>query len=89
MVLVFVPIIGIKLGNARSWLDLGFTTLQPSEPLKLIFVLYLASWLAARMEKTKKDFSKTLAAFSAIIGIITLLLIFQPDVGTLGIIVVT
>ncbi len=89
MVLVFVPIIGIKLGTARSWLNLGFTTFQPSEPLKLTFILYLASWLASRAEKTKKEFLTTLIAFLTIIGIITLLLVLQPDVGTLGIIVIT
>lgn len=90
MVLVFVPVIGMKFGNARSWINVfGFTTFQPSEPLKLVFILYLASWLAARTEKTKKDFSTTLIAFSAIIGIVIALLIFQPDVGTLGIIVIT
>ena len=89
MVLVFVPGIGMKLGNAQSWLNLRITSFQPSEPLKLIFILYLALWLAARAERTKKDFSATLVAFLAILGIITLLLALQPDVGTLGIIVIT
>jgi len=89
MVLVFVPGIGMKLGNAQSWLNLRFTSFQPSEPLKLIFILYLASWLAARTGKTKNEFSGTLAAFMAIIGIITLLLALQPDIGTLGVIVAT
>ncbi|MFH1423721.1 MAG: putative lipid II flippase FtsW [Candidatus Nealsonbacteria bacterium] len=89
MVLVFVPVIGIKLGNAKSWLNLGFTTFQPAESLKLIFILYLASLLSAQTERTKKEFTKTLAAFLAIIGTITLLLFFQPDVGTLGIIMTT
>lgn len=89
MVLVFVPGIGMKLGNARSWLKLGFTSLQPSEPLKLIFILYLASWLATRAGKDKREFSTTLVAFIAILGVITLLLAFQPDIGTLGIIIAT
>lgn len=89
MVLVFVPGIGMKLGNAQSWLNLRFTSFQPSEPLKLIFILYLASWLAARTEKTKKEFSITLLAFLALLGVITLLLALQPDVGTLGIIALT
>ncbi len=89
MVLVFVPGIGIKLGNAQSWLNLRFTSFQPSEPLKLIFILYLASWLAARTGKTKNEFSTTLMAFLAILGVITLLLALQPDIGTLGIIMMT
>jgi len=87
MVLVFVPGIGIELGSARSWLNLGFTSFQPSEPLKLIFILYLASWLATRTGKAKNEFSATLIAFLAILGLITVLLVLQPDVGTLGIIV--
>ncbi|OGZ22343.1 MAG: cell division protein FtsW [Candidatus Nealsonbacteria bacterium RIFCSPLOWO2_01_FULL_43_36] len=89
MVLVFVPGIGIKLGSARSWLNLGVTSFQPSELLKLVFILYLASWLATRAEKNKNEFSATLIAFIAIIGVIILLLSFQPDVGTLGIIIAT
>jgi len=89
MALVFVPVIGLQLGNAKSWLNLGFTTFQPSEPLKLIFILYAASWLAARARKTKNEFSATLLAFLAILGVITLLLAFQPDIGTLGIITIT
>ncbi|MFH1575744.1 MAG: putative lipid II flippase FtsW [Candidatus Nealsonbacteria bacterium] len=89
MVLVFVPGIGIKLGNAQSWLNLRFTSFQPSESLKLIFILYLASWLATRAEKNKKEFSATLMAFLAILGVITLLLAMQPDIGTLGIIIAT
>lgn len=87
MVLVFVPGIGIELSNAHSWLNLGFTSFQPSELLKLTFILYLASWLAARATKTKNEFSKTLIAFLAILGVIAILLALQPDVGTLGIIV--
>ena len=89
MILVFVPGIGIKLGSARSWLNLGVTSFQPSELLKLVFILYLASWLATRAEKNKNEFSATLIAFIAIIGVIILLLSFQPDVGTLGIIIAT
>lgn len=89
MILVFVPGIGIKLGSAQSWLNLGFTSFQPSELLKLAFILYLASWLAARAEKNKNEFSATFIGFLAILGVITLLLALQPDIGTLGIILAT
>jgi len=89
MVLVFVPVIGLNLGGASSWINLGITSFQPSELLKLTFILYLAAWLSVRMEKSKKETSATLIAFAAILLVITLLLIFQPDVGTLGILVLT
>lgn len=94
--MVFLPKIGMTLGGASRWLAIGPFTFQPSELLKLTFITYLASWLASRMPQKKiaenhkrKDFSKTLIAFLIVIGIVSLFLIFQPDVSTLGIIILT
>jgi len=86
MALVFFPKIGITLGGASRWINLGFASFQPSEFLKLTFILYLAVWLPSLMEKTKKNLSKNLAAFLTVLGLIAVLLIFQPDISTLGII---
>lgn len=80
LLLVFLPGIGVETKGASRWLNLGFVSFQPSEFLKLTFVLYLASFLT-----TKKNF----LAFLAIIGLIGLLLKFQPDISTLGIIGIT
>jgi len=88
LILVFVPKIGMTFGGAASWINLRFFSFQPSEFLKLIFILYLATWLTTRTEKGKKTFSETLIAFFAVIGLISLLLALQPDVGTLGIVVI-
>jgi len=49
--LVFIPGIGFSYGGATRWIDLGFTTFQPAELLKLGFVLYLASFLSSLKEK--------------------------------------
>ncbi|MBI2450672.1 MAG: putative lipid II flippase FtsW [Candidatus Nealsonbacteria bacterium] len=84
--LVFFPKIGITLGGASRWLNLGFTSLQPSEFLKLTFILYLAAWLPQTAQKNKKNYSKILTAFLVILGLVALLLILQPNVSTLGII---
>lgn len=95
LVLVFLPIIGITFRGASRWINLGFISFQPSEFLKISFILYLASWLATRFEegKTKKNiFSnnklhyETLFPFLIIITFIGLFLILQPDASTLGII---
>lgn len=87
MTLVFIPGLGIVSGGAPRWVDLGFSNLhvsfQPSEFLKIAFILYLSAWLATRTEKK----SLTLIPFLVIIGIIALLLSKQSDVSTLGIIV--
>lgn len=88
MALVFLPEIGVKSGGASRWLNLGFTTVQPSEFLKLTFILYLAVWLSNRSENLKLT-NQTFLAFLILIFLITLLLLFQPDVSTLGIIIFT
>ncbi len=94
LVAVFLPIIGSNFGTASSWIDLGFVTFQPSEFLKLTFILYLAAWLASRTDKTVSmknapEFGRTFAAFILALALVSLLLILQPDIGTLGIIAVT
>lgn len=94
MTLVFLPFMGKTAGGATRWIELGPVTFQPSEFLKLVFVLYLATWLNSRTQKEKsrkdrKTFDKTFFAFSAIIIVIAILLGLQPNVSTLGIIVLT
>ena len=86
MMLVFFPKIGITLGGASRWINLGIVSFQPSEFLKLTFILYLAAWLPPLMEKHKKNFTKTMAAFLTILGTIAAILILQPDISTMVII---
>ena len=87
LTLVFIPGIGTDFGGtAKSWLNFRIFSFQPSEILKLTFILYLAAWFASRAEKQRKGFSQTLIAFLIVIGLIGLLLVFQPDIGTFGII---
>lgn len=88
MVLVFVPKIGMSFGGASRWINLGIISFQPSEFLKLSFILYLAAWLNTLKIKAK-NLSNTLIAFLIILGVISLLLILQPDISTLAIIVIS
>src|SRR6056297_655871 len=83
--LVFVPQLGIKIKGSIRWLNLGFTSIQPTEFLKLTFILYLATWLTSKTQKNKEK--QTLGGLVTIIGLITLLLLLQPDFGTLGILI--
>ena len=84
--LVFIPKVGISLGGANRWIKLGSILIQPSEFLKITFLVYLASWLATRTH-SQKEWKQTLIAFLIIIAILSTFLIFQPDIGTLGIVV--
>ncbi|HEX9721902.1 MAG TPA: putative lipid II flippase FtsW [Candidatus Paceibacterota bacterium] len=89
LAMVFMPGIGGEFGGASRWIFLGPFSFQPSEILKLAFILYAASWLASRHAKSKKAPNSTLLPFAAIVGIVSLFLILQPDVGTLGVIAAT
>lgn len=83
MVLVFVPSLGIRIKGATSWLSVGVLTFQPAEILKLALVIYLAAWLGERGDRLK-NWQLGLLPFGLIIGFIGLLLLLQPDLGTLG-----
>ncbi len=80
--LVFVPGLGFASGGARRWILLGSLTIQPSEFLKLGYVLFLAAWLA----KNKNDLSRPrqgLFPFLIMLGIIGVVMALQPDIDTL------
>lgn len=87
LILVFIPGVGIKLQGASRWINLGPISFQPTEMMKLALIIYLASWIEARGAKLK-DFSEGFIPFAVILGVVALLIIAQPDVGTLGAITV-
>jgi cell division protein FtsW len=95
LALVFLPKIGYQAGGASRWISLGPISFQPAEFLKITFILYLAAWLASLVEtsasrqKRPKKHNIVLGAFLVIIGLLSLFLIFQPNIGTLGIIFAT
>lgn len=43
--LVYVPGLGVEQFGARSWISLGFTTIQPSELVKILYILILANYM--------------------------------------------
>lgn len=83
LILVFIPGLGIKTYGASRWLQLGPFSFQPGEMLKFSLVLYLAAWLSGKTDKVK-DFFEGVVPFLMVVGLISFLLIKQPDMGTLG-----
>lgn len=86
--LVFVPGIGLHANGATRWIDLGFTTVQPAEFLKIGVVLMLAAWLAPHA-RVLKDPKKGLVPFLAILLPPCALLLAQPNTSTMILILVT
>jgi cell division protein FtsW len=89
LILVFVPGVGASWGTARSWINVFGFSLQPSEIVKLTYLIYLVSWLSNKEEKHLKDFHQGFLPFIFVLAIITVLMLIQPDTGTMLIIVAT
>jgi rod shape determining protein RodA len=78
--LVAVLLFGKEVGGNRSWLDLGPIAFQPSEFVKWTTCLATASFLAKRVQNRIR-FVQTIQLV-AIVGVPTLLIARQPDMGT-------
>ncbi|MFA5431618.1 MAG: putative lipid II flippase FtsW [Candidatus Paceibacterota bacterium] len=77
MLLVFVPGLSTSQLGATRWLDLGFTSIQPSELMKLATIIYLAVILNS--EKARNKFT----TFAILLVLVCTALFLQKDMGTL------
>ena len=87
-ILVLFPSIGFEHGGARRWLSLGGLSFQPSEFLKLAFIIYLSAWFSSVKSKVatfKWGFLPLIILFS----ITALLLLSQPDTDNFLLIILT
>jgi cell division protein FtsW len=85
LVLVFVPGIGLTLKGARSWILIHGQTFQPAEFLKLALVIYFSAWFGGKEDRSR-NFAQGVIPFLFVLGLIGILLMLQPDLGTLGIV---
>jgi cell division protein FtsW len=81
VLLVVVFAMGAAKWGATRWIDLGFTTLQPSEFAKLGCVLVVAGILADRAERAR-PLRDDLIEGAMAVGIPFVLVMIQPDMGT-------
>lgn len=86
--LIFIPSLSFSSGGAARWLNLGFITIQPSEFLKIAFILYFATWLSGVKERVS-EFKFGILPYMVIVGIIDIILLAQKDTDTLVVISVT
>lgn len=87
LALLAVLLIGTEVNGSSRWLRFGPINVQPSEFAKLAVVLFISSYLIRRQKEvidTIKGFIKPLA----ILALLALLLLLQPDLGSTVVIVV-
>lgn len=79
--LVFVPKLGFAHGGAKRWLIIGPFPLQPSELLKIGFIIYFAAWIASVKDKAS-TFLYGALPFVILLSIVGGILLMQPDTDT-------
>lgn len=92
---VFLPGIGVKLGGANRWINIGIATFQPSEFLKITAILYLSAWIANKLSEDHKrgwifmakngyhNIKSVFIPFIILLALISIILIFQPHISVL------
>lgn len=81
--LLLVLIVGQDFGTAaKSWLKLGPFSLQPTELAKLAIVVFLAAVFSSNKNRVE-TLQGGLVPFLFILGLPTLLIMAQPDFGSL------
>jgi cell division protein FtsW len=81
LILVLVPKLGVELNHAKRWLNLGLFLVQPAEFAKVAWLIYLSVSLTKKQEKIKQ-FSIGFLPHILIYGILSLLLLMEPDFGS-------
>jgi len=81
LMLVFVPGIGHTVNGARRWINLGISNFQVVEAVKLLYIVWLASYLKRYSEEVAATWTamlKPLGVAALLVG----LLLLQPDFGS-------
>jgi len=81
LLIVAVLLVGVKVKGARRWLDLGFTTFQPSELARLCLILAIGAW-AARTKERMGELKRGVLVPFALAGVPAALVLLEPDFGS-------
>ena len=88
LILVLIPGIGTKVGGARRWFRLGPISVQPTEVLKFVLIAFVASYLDRKQDVVAQFFRGVMPGM-AVMGVFLLLVLLQPDFGSMVLIALT
>ncbi len=88
LALVLVPGIGRAVNGSRRWLHFGPLNFQVSELAKLLFIIYLGSYLHRFRENLSEDRASFIRPL-IILAAISVLLLLEPDFGSMAVLVAT
>ena len=71
--------LGVTVGGAQNWFDVGFTYIQPSEFTKITTILALSAFVASQGEEMRRLSNFVIAGM--IVGLPSGLILIGPDLG--------
>lgn len=86
--LVLLPGVGAQVNGSTRWIRLGVFNLQPSEFMKLFMALYIAGYLVRRQDEIR-NFTQGILMISIVVAVVGVLMLRQPDLGTVVVISLT
>lgn len=88
VLLMLVPVIGVKANGSRRWIGVGGLTLQPSELAKLAVILSF-SVMICKIRGGMKNFKQGILPFALVLCVIVGLLVLEPHFSASIIIIAT
>ncbi len=101
LIAALFPWLGVNLKGASRWISIGGFSFQPSEFLKITAVMYLAALIPNRFSEGAKrgwivsakrglqNFNRVFIPFLLLLATVIIILKYQRDLSTLGIIAFT
>ncbi len=90
LVAVLLPVIGKEVNGSHRWINLGPVSLQVSEMAKLIMIMYMAGYLVRHGKDLAYSSSfKPLFIPLIVLGVTDVLLMLEPDFGSVVVLTAT
>lgn len=80
--LVLVLLIGQEVNGATRWIDLGFTTFQPSELAKILLILFFAKFIMDHQANDGINDRITIIKYAILAAIPLALILMEPNLST-------
>ncbi len=81
LALVFLPGIGRSVNGAQRWINLGVSNFQAVEAVKLMLIIWLASYLVRYRDEIALQWMALIKPLG-VAGLIVAILMLQPDFGS-------
>ncbi|WP_434353101.1 putative lipid II flippase FtsW [Psychrobacter sp. HD31] len=85
LILLIVTLFGSEINGAKRWIELGVINFQTAELAKLVVIVFTADFVVRRSSEVRTSWDGFIRIL-VIVGLITLLLLAQPDFGSVAII---